>query len=395
MSLFYLDNWTYICYMSRKGKIIEHVIRQPFDRLIPYNQLPALPPNFELDGETLLKWGYASRELAELNRNLLRLPNPAMLVNTIALQEAKSSSEIENIFTTADELYKALSDSVKEDNANPATKEVLRYREALWAGYKDLDKKGAIDKAAIIKIYRKVKDTAQGLRPPQSNVVIRRGQSEFRSGEVIYTPPQGKGVLEEKLENLLQYMNNDELYPQDPLIKMVIAHYQFEAIHPFSDGNGRTGRILNLLYLVNKNLLRQPVLYLSKYIIEHKEDYYYNLGIVTQRQSWKEWLLYMLTAVEQTARRSNRIIDDIINQMAATLDYGKAELKWYNKETNEAVFSQPYIKARAIGEVLGKTSRTTLTKYMAELTAKGILIARQDGKEVFYVNSDLVRILEE
>ncbi|MDF3079057.1 MAG: MloA [Sphingobacteriaceae bacterium] len=373
----------------------EHDERVPFDRLVPYNQLPLLPPAYQPDAEVLLKWGYASRELAGLNKNLLRLPNPVMLINTISLQEAKSSSEIENIFTTDDELYKALSDSVKEDNANPATKEVLRYREALWAGYNDLTKKGIIDKAAIIKIYRKVKDTAQGIRPPQSNVVIRRGESEFRSGEVIYTPPQGKDIIESKLENLLKYMHDDETYPQDPLLKMAVAHYQFEAIHPFSDGNGRTGRILNLLFLVNKTLLNQPVLYLSKYIIEHKEDYYYNLGLVTQRQSWKEWLLYMLTAVEQTARRSNRIIDDIISQMAATLKYGKEELKWYNKEINEVIFSQPYIKARAIGQVLEKTSRTTLTKYMAELTSKGILTTKQDGKEVFYVNADLVRILEE
>lgn len=374
---------------------IEHVGRKPFDRLVPYNQLPALPPDLQLDPEVLLKWGYASRELAELNRNLLRLPNPAMLVNTLSLQEAKSSSEIENIFTTDDELYKALSDTLKEDNANPATKEVLRYREALWTGYNDLIGKGFIDTDAIINIYQKIKNTAEGIRPPQSHVVIRRGESEFRSGEVIYTPPKGKGVLEEKLKNLLQYMSDDRLYPQDPLIKMAIAHYQFEAIHPFSDGNGRTGRILNLLFLAHKNLLSQPILYLSKYIIEHKEDYYHYLNLVTQRQSWKEWLLYMLTGVEQTARRSNRIIDDIINQMAATLEYGKAELKWYNKEINEVIFTQPYLKARTIGEALGKTSRTTLTKYMGELALKKILIPRQDGKEVFYINNDLIRILEQ
>ena len=299
-----------------------------YDRTKPYDQLPLLPPSVDvMDNEVLLKWGLASRGLAELNKNILRLPNPNMLVNTITLQEAKSSSEIENIFTTEDELYKAISDSVKEAAANPNTKEVLRYREALWEGYHDMMKKGKIDMKSIVKICQKVKNTNQSIRPPQSQVVIKRGNSEFRPGEIIYTPPRGKGVVEEKMENLIEYLNDNKKDKTDPLLKMAIAHYQFEAIHPFSDGNGRTGRILNLLYLVNQGLITHPVLYLSKYIIENKDDYYYNLGVVTQRNSWKSWIIYMLTAVEQTSRYTNQTIDDIINQMQATLDYAKAELK--------------------------------------------------------------------
>lgn len=367
-----------------------------YDRKIPYNQLPLLPPPANIiDKDILLKWGIASRALAELNKNILRLPNPNMLVNTISLQEAKSSSEIENIFTTEDELYKAISDSVKEAAANPNTKEVLRYREALWEGYADVMKKEKIDLTSIIKIFQQVKNSKESIRPPQSQVVIKRGNSELRPGEIIYTPPRGKGIVEEKMSNLIEYLNDSENDTTDPLLKMAIAHYQFEAIHPFSDGNGRTGRILNLLYLVNQGLISHPVLYLSKYIIDHKDEYYYNLGAVTQRNSWKPWLLFILNAVEQTSQYTNQMIDDIIIQMQATLDYGKSELKWYNKEINEALFSQPYIKPKVIGKIVGRTSRTTLTKYMAELTRLKILSAKVEGKEVFYINNDLVRILGE
>ena len=365
-----------------------------FDRTKPYNDLPLLPPpNTSIDKAVLLQWGMASRALAELHKNILRLPDPNMLVNTIILQEAKSSSEIENIFTTEDELYKAISDSAQEATANPNTKEVLRYREALWTGYHDIIQKSEMDIASFIKIYQQVKNTNASIRPPQSQVVIKRGNSEFGSGEIIYTPPRGRGIVEAKMGNLIHYLN-DETDSTDPLLKMAIAHYQFEAIHPFSDGNGRTGRIFNLIYLVKKQLLSHPVLYLSKYIIENKDEYYYNLGAVTQRKSWKDWIIYMLKAVEQTASHTNRIIEEIINQMQATLEYGREELKWYNKEVNEALFAQPYTKPKIIGNILGRTSRTTLTKYMSDLTRLKILSPKQDGKEVFYVNNDLIRILE-
>jgi len=366
----------------------------PYDRLAPYNQLPPLPePEQAIDHEVLIKWGHASRALAELNKNMLRLPNPSMLVNTISLQEAKRSTEIENIFTTEDELYKAISDTVKEKEANLATKEVLRYREALWAGYSTLQESNQVGERTILEIFQKIKDTQEGIRSPQSQVVIKRGQSEFRAGEVVYTPPRGKGILEEKLANLIAYLNDSDTYPTDPLLKMAVSHYQFEAIHPFTDGNGRTGRVLNLLYLVQQGLIPQPVLYLSKYIIENKDDYYYLMGAVSQRSAWKPWLIYMMTAVEQTAKYTNGLIDDIVDQMAATLDYGKTELKWYSKEINEALFTQPYLKPKVIGAILGRTSRTTLTKYMGELTRLGILTPKPDKKEVYYVNSDLVRII--
>ena len=180
----------------------------------------------------------------------------------------------------------------------------------------------------------------------------------------------------------------------DPLLKMVIAHYQFEAIHPFTDGNGRTGRILNLLYLVDQKLLSHPVLYLSKYIIQQKDDYYQLLSGVTQRQEWKPWLLYMLTAVERTAQSTNQKIDEILSQMDATHKHVQAKLKWYSFELNQAIFSQPYIKQKIVGEVTGATSRTTLTKYMQQLVQLGVLSVNEEGREVFYVNNDLVNILQ-
>ncbi|MES2560161.1 MAG: Fic/DOC family N-terminal domain-containing protein [Bacteroidota bacterium] len=365
-----------------------------YDRNKPFNELPLLPTDDKIfDGEVLLKWGHASRALAELNRNVMRLPNPLMLINTLALQEARSSTEIENIFTTEDDLYKAISETVKEEQARGSVKEVLRYRESLWAGYRTIQKSGKLDEKAIIQVFKQIKNLSQTYRSPQSMVVIKRGNSEVKPGETIYTPPRGKGVIETKMKNLISYLNDEKKYPVDPLLKMAIAHYQFEAIHPFIDGNGRTGRVINLLYLVNQQLLAQPVLYLSKYIIEHKEDYYHLLAGVTQRQAWKPWLMYMLDAVEQSAKHSNRIIDEILEQMESTLAHGKKHLKTYSKELNELLFSQPYTKAKSVGEVLGKSSRTTITKYMADLVKNGILTPKIDGKEVYYMNHDLLRIL--
>ncbi|QEC79044.1 Fic family protein [Mucilaginibacter ginsenosidivorax] len=368
----------------------------PYDRTKPFNNLPLLPPDqaVENDIDIFKKLVTASRALAAVNVGILRLPNPLMLVNTIGLQEAQASTAIENIFTTEDELYKAVSDTVQEDRANIATKEVLRYREALWEGYRLIKEENQIDLKSITGIFRQIKQSSAGLRSPASLTVIQRGQSEFRAGEVIYTPPRGPGLIEKLMDNLLEYLNDDKQYPTDPLLKMCFSHYQFEAIHPFSDGNGRTGRILNLLYLVHAGLLNQPVLYLSKYIIVNKEDYYYNLGIVTQRGSWKPWILYMLDAVENTSHLTSQLINNIIAQMEATLIHAKGKIKWYSKEVNELIFSQPYIKPQLIGDRLGITSRTTLTKYFGELVDAKVLSPIKDGRETFYVNDDLVRILE-
>ncbi len=364
-----------------------------FDRNKPYNDLPSLPPKEEfLDTDVLMKWGLASRNLAELNRNVLRIPNPTMLVNTIALREAKTSTAIENIFTTDDELYKAVSSSLKEENASASAKEVLNYREALWGGYNSLLTEGKLSKEVIINIFQKIKTTAQGFRPPQSLTVIRRGNSDLRPGEVIYTPPRGEGIIESKIDNLIDFFSNENGI--DPLLKMAIAHYQFEAIHPFTDGNGRTGRILNLLYLVEQQLLSHPILYLSRYILENKDDYYILLSGVTQRKSWKPWLLFMMEAVEQTSKHTNQLIDSIIEQQEETLKFAKTKFKWFTSEFNDLLFSQPYIKQKKMSEVLGITSRTSLVKYAEQLTNLGIVSTIYEGKQVYYANNDLMRILE-
>ena len=367
-----------------------------FDRLLPFDNLPLLPPSADIndDIEILKKLVLASRALATINGNLNRLPNPLMLVNTLSLQEAKTSTEIENIFTTEDELYKAVSDSKQAESVNPATKEVLKYREALWAGYNLLKETQKIDETIIKQIFNHIKETTEGYRPPQSRIVIKRGQSDLRPGEVVYTPPRKSEVIQALMDNLIDFLNNDK-FTYDPLLKMCIAHYQFEAIHPFQDGNGRTGRILNLLYLVNTDLLSQPVLYISKYIIQNKDDYYYKLSLVTQRNSWKAWIMFMLDAVEKTSLITNSVINDILLQMDLTFEYAKKRIKWYNKEINETIFSQPYIKQKTIGEIIGKTSRTTLTKYMKELVDNKILTPKKIGVEVYYLNNDLIRILED
>lgn len=367
-----------------------------FDRNQPYNHLPLLPPPIEkmLDLDVLRSWGAASRALGELNRNLSRLPNPNMLVNTIALREAKSSSEIENIFTTSEELYKAMSDVGGGEKNNPATKEVMRYRAALWTGYHEVKKSGTIDLQTIIKIFQQIKETSQGIRPPQSEVVIRRGDSALRAGEIIYTPPRGKGVVEEKMQNFVDYLNEDAMHQEDPLIKMAIAHYQFEAIHPFSDGNGRTGRIINLLYLLKNNLIAHPGLYLSKYIIENKDEYYHLLGSVTQQGAWKPWIAYMMRAVEQTSKHTNQLIDSMLSQMESTLEYGLQNIKWYNRDVNDVLFEQPYHNSKSIEKATKKTSRNTISLYISQLTALGILTPQVISGKTFYINSDMVRILE-
>lgn len=367
-----------------------------YDRNSPFNHLPLLPvpPETENNIEVLKKLVSASRALATVDSNVLPLPNPEMLINTIGLQEAKASTAIENIFTTEDELYKAISDTAAKDKTNPATKEVLRYREALWDGYRTLEAQPVITLNLIMQIFRQIKNTTSaGLRPSHAMVVIKSGVSELRPAEVIYTPPRGEGIIENLMDNLVEYLNDDGKYPTDPLLKMCIAHYQFEAIHPFQDGNGRTGRILSLLYLVHKKLLSRPVLYLSKYIILNKDEYYFNLAAVTQRGNWKNWILYMLEAIEKTSLLTNDLINQIVKQMELTLEQGRKHIKWYNKDVNEALFSQPYSRPRIIGDALKKSSRTTLTKYMDELADAKILTPKKEGKEVYYLNDDLIRIL--
>jgi Fic family protein len=252
-----------------------------YDPLKPYNQLPLLPPKKDIETKAILKKAIAAgRALAELKGIGSTIPNQTILINTIALQEAKSSSEIENIVTTNDALFKAF--SAQSSHVDAATKEVLRYREALWESFNTLKKRPVITTNLLIKLVQTIKENQAGIRNAPGTAI-----ASTSTGEVLYTPPEGESIIRDKLKNLEDYIHEEDA--TDPLVKLAVMHYQFEAIHPFFDGNGRTGRILCILFLVRRELLELPILYLSKAIIETKSDYYQLLRQVTISDAWEGW----------------------------------------------------------------------------------------------------------
>ena len=366
----------------------------PFDRNVPYNHLPLLPPPDEkvITIEILQAVNSANRALAELKGLAKKLPNQSMLVNTIALREAKASTEIENIFTTDDELYKALTGS--EPNLHGNAKEVLRYREALWKGYNHIKEKGIFSIELLIEIYQEIKKVNDGIRPPQTGTTIKRRGSGLLGGQVVYTPPRGEKVIEQKLSNLIEYMNDDEKYVYDPLIKLAVAHYQFEAIHPFRDGNGRTGRILNSLLMVQKQLLDVPILYLSAYIIRKKDDYYEYLNKVTGLRNWHDWIVYMMKAIEETSIYTIRQIDEIDNLFHRILALVNERLPHIRKEVVEIIFELPYTSPK---KLIGKSIKSinTAKKYLQQLEELRIMVPEKVGKETIYLNIDLFNLLSE
>lgn len=365
-----------------------------YDRNQPYNDLPLLPPPDDkvITVEILQAAIGANKALAELKGLAKTLPNQAMLVNTISLREAKASTGIENIFTTDDELYKALSgeDGGLKDNA----KEVLRYRQALWSGFNDIKNNGGFTIDLLIKIYQEIKEVKDGIRPSQTETTIKKRGSGDLGGTVVYTPPRGERIIQEKLENLILYLNDDKKYSYDPLIKLAVSHYQFEAIHPFRDGNGRTGRILSLLLTIQKNLLDVPILYLSAYIIENKADYYYLLNSVTTLKSWREWILYMLKAIEETSIYTIKKITEIDDLFQRTHDLIIQKLPHIHKETIEKIFEQPYTSPK---KLLNHDIRSlnTAKKYLRQMEELGIMTSKKIGKEIIYLNIDLFNLLSE
>jgi len=366
----------------------------PYDRNKPYNQLPLLPPPDEkvITVEILKDVNRANKALAELKGYAKKLPNQSMLVNTISLREAKASTEIENIFTTEDELYKTLSgsDSGLKGNA----KEVLRYRQALWEGYQKIKDGGDFDIDLMIKIYQEIKEVNDGIRPLHTDTVIKMRGSGVLGGRVVYTPPRGESVILEKLDDLLVYLNNDHKFDYDPLIKLAVSHYQFEAIHPFRDGNGRAGRILSILLIIQKKLLDVPILYLSAFIIENKDDYYTLLNKVTTLRSWKEWIQYMIKAVEETAIYTINKIQEIDQLFLKTHELVNEKLPHIHKELVEKIFEQPYISPKMIIDKNIK-SLNTAKKYMGQMEKLGILVPKKIGREIVYINIDLVNLLSE
>jgi len=366
------------------------------DRNVPWNNIPPLPIREELHQkiEILQKLGDAKAALGKLQGRSIVIPNQGLLINTITLQEAKVSSEIENIFTTDDELYKAYSD--KNIESEGASKEVVRYREALWSGYNYLQNSKKFDKNYFIRVFQEIKQTADTIRPPFVPLTIKQGGSGPNAGQVIFTPPRDQNVIQDRLENLVNFVNDDLQFRIDPLLKMAIAHFQFDAIHPFRDGNGRTGRVFNINYLTNKGLLDLPILFLSRYILDHKDDYYSGLMGVSQRGDWKSWLLFMLTAVENTSIQTFNKINDIVAAKDSILDHIKKE---YDKLRNSAdligfLFTQPFTKVKHLVEA-GLYSENTAREYLNKLCELQVLEKKEIEGHHYYLNLELYRILSE
>lgn len=366
------------------------------DRSKPWNGLPDLPLDPELyeDIEIYIQLGNAKAALGRLQGRSIAIPNQGLLINSISLQEAKASSAIENIFTTDDELYKAYSENARNSIKGPA-KEVINYREALWDGYEYLKGEQPFDEQYFIRMYRIVSQFNDGIRTPIAQIYIKEGGTGPNAGKAFYTPPRGKGIVEDKLGNLIDFLNDDNKYPIDPLLKMAIGHFQFEAIHPFRDGNGRTGRIFNIHYLTKKGLLDYPILFLSRYIIEHKDDYYAGLSGITQRGSWKVWLLYMLKAIEVTSNLTYNKINDIISAKEAILDAIVENGDIARPESLiSALFTQPFTRVKHLVES-GLYAENTARKYLDLLSEMGILEKRMIQGNSYYLNLELHRILSE
>ena len=351
----------------------------PFNRQLPYNDLPLLPPITELETKAVLKQAIsANRVLANLRGLAAKIPNQGLLINSIVLQEARLSSEIENIVTTNDELYRAAANG--DGKTDPHTKEVLRYREALHFGFKALRER-PLNSNLFIELVQLIKQVDIGIRAIPGTAL------KNDLGEVIYTPPVGEAVIRDKLANLDQFIHADD--GLDHLVKMAVMHYQFEAIHPFPDGNGRTGRILNLLFLVEQQLLDIPVLFLSRYIITHRQDYYAGLRGVTESQDWERWVLFMLKAVESTAQQTFEHVNRILALMEEVRERVQREAEnIYSKDLVEAIFMQPYTKIAFLVEA-GIAKRQTASRYLQTLAAMGVLREEQVGREKYYINDAL------
>lgn len=354
--------------------------------LKPLSKLP-LPDIQALETRAVLKkTAEAHRFLAELKGVAASIPNEAILINTLGLQEAKDSSAIENIVTTHDALYKA--NLFTEASTQAATKEVQDYAYALRQGFQRVRQQKVILLRDILSIQQDLEKNCAGLRRLPGTEL-----KNARTGEVIYTPPQHPAEIEALMANLVDYINDDQLCDADPLVKMAIIHHQFESIHPFYDGNGRTGRILNMLYLVAKDLLNLPVLYLSRFIIRHKADYYQHLQQVRETGQWEPWLIYMLDGIIETAQETIKLITEIKQLMHQYKHRMRDELpKIYQQELLNNLFHHPYTKIEFVMDDLG-ISRITATKYLEQLVERGFLRKEKIGRGNYYINQPLCTLL--
>ena len=347
----------------------------------PLAQLPA--QRFETPA-ILKKLAAASRALAELKGVAASIPNQGILINTLGMQEAKDSSAIENIVTTHDELFK--DDAFPEGLSNPSAKEVLRYRQAMRIGFEAVLQSELLTVSHMIEIQAELERNNAGLRKLPGTAL------KDAAGRTVYTPPQDYDTIVALMSDLERFINDDQIYDADPLIKMALIHHQFESIHPFYDGNGRTGRIVNVLYLIKQGLLDTPVLYMSRQIVRTKADYYRLLQSARAENAWEDWVVYMLTAVERSA------IDAIatINAISAALMDAKhrirAQYKFYSQDLINNLFTHPYTKIEFIERDL-KVSRLTATKYLNALSEGGFVLKQKVGRSNYYVNVALNAIL--
>lgn len=353
----------------------------------PNKKLEKLPPKRE-KVETLAilrQLSKSSNSLGELKGVAKTIPNQAMLINAVVLQEAKDSSEIENIITTQDELYEALTTNSKYTSE---IKEVINYRSAIFLGQEMVQKQGFLRLKDIEELQNTIVENNAGIRNMPGTVL-----KNDKTGEIVYTPPQEKNEILDLLSNFLEYYNLNQ-NDISPLINLAILHYQFESIHPFYDGNGRTGRILNILYLIINGLLDIPILYLSSYINENKAEYYRLLHTVNAADEWEEWILYMLKAIEDTANKTIIKINLIKELLDNTLKIAQENAsKIYRKELIELLFEQPYSKIDFVVNRLG-VERKSGSRYLKKLAEIGILESKKIGRETIYVNTKLIKILK-
>jgi Fic family protein len=356
-----------------------------FDPKTPYNTLPALPPKADIESKAILKACIAARVELEALRTAGRLiPNQGVLINAIPMLEAQASSEIENIVTTADALFQHA--EMDTQHADPATKEALRYRRALYEGASAL-KTRPLGTATACAVCTTIRAVDMDIRKVAGTTLTNQA-----TGDVIYTPPVGQALLREKLANWERFIHEQETI--DPLVRMAVAHYQFEAIHPFTDGNGRTGRVLNQLMLVEHKLLDAPVLYLSRYIIRRKADYYRLLSEVTGKGAWEPWILYILRGVEDVAGWTNGKIAAIRELMEHTAEYTRGSIpKVYSRELIDLVFVQPYARIQNLVDA-GIAKRQTASEYLKQLAAVGVLNEVQVGREKLFVHPKFLGLLK-
>lgn len=349
--------------------------------------VPQLPLSAELETKVVLKkLARAHQALAELRGVTGIIPNHTILINTLGLQEAKDSSAIENIVTTHDELYK--SDVLAKQFTTHAAKEVYSYATALKNGFEIVKKNGLLINTTILEIQQTIEENSAGFRKLPGTLL-----KNDQTGEVVYTPPQNEKQIKELMNNLEQFINNDSLSDLDPLVKMAIIHHQFESIHPFYDGNGRTGRIINILYLVRSRLLDMPILYLSRFINQNKGEYYRLLQAVRDHQKWEEWILFILEGVEQTSRQTTQLIHDIKELMLLQKTKIRDELpKIYSQDLLNNLFRHPYTKIDFLMDEL-HISRKTASKYLDELVDLGLLSKQKLWKDNYYLNQSLFNLL--